>query len=205
MQNKKNICIKGELDLQRKLFLCLSAVDSNSQSSSHEMSSLSLLTHPLCHFCVWLHLLWRIFVEASCQRVCWLRREFPLTELGLVLKVFLRHAPFLLPFPGLMQNLSGEAFFCVIQKVQLGDHRGSLLLYPLWISSESSENQGCHPELKPAELNASTESRIMWSEIAFSKQSGSNGLTKPEAPNEMGSLVQPVGSPATSNPAVKRT
>jgi len=139
MQNQKNICARGEVDLQRKRFLCFPAVASNNQSSSHKMSSTSLLTHPLCHLCIWLQSPWEISVEASCQRRCWLRRDFPQTEQGLVLEVLLRHTPFL-PFPGLMQEPSGEAFSCVTQQVQLGDHRGSVLLNLLWISSQSSEN-----------------------------------------------------------------
>lgn len=107
---------------------------------------------------------------------------FTLTELGFVLKVLLKHVPFLPPFPGLMQELSGELFSCVTQKVHLGDHRG-LLLHPLCISRQRSENQACDPELELAELSASTESRIMCSEIVFSKQSGSSDITKTEASN----------------------
>lgn len=110
-------------------------------------------------------------MEASCQRECWLRRRmFTLTELGFVLKVLLNHAPFLPPFPGLMQDLSGELFSHATQKVHLGDHRG-LLLHPLCISWQGSENQGCDPELGLAALSASTDSRIMCSETVFFQNS----------------------------------
>lgn len=41
-----------------------------------------------------------------------------------VLKVVLRYDPFPPRLPGLMQEPSGEAFFCVTQEFQIGDHRG---------------------------------------------------------------------------------